>query len=188
VLEAALSVFCEKGFRGATIRDITLVAGVADGTIYNLFENKAALRRALLEARPGDPPPAHTIDAHSGTPLTPADVRTLLAARWKALDHNSRGMLRVVLAEALVDPEFRRLYRDTVMTPAITCMTAPLAVATGAQTHELDARIVTGLFMGLAMLRLLGDDVIEAHAEQVPDRLTALLTYGLIPPSAEPVQ
>jgi len=40
ILEAAVSVFAEKGFHQATISQIAREAGVADGTIYLYFKNK----------------------------------------------------------------------------------------------------------------------------------------------------
>jgi AcrR family transcriptional regulator len=48
ILEAAAKVFAEKGFRHATIRDVAQAADVADGTIYNYFENKEALLNAII--------------------------------------------------------------------------------------------------------------------------------------------
>src|SRR5215207_8690588 len=49
ILDAATRVFAAKGFRGATIRDVARQAGVADGTIYNYFDNKDALLFGLLD-------------------------------------------------------------------------------------------------------------------------------------------
>jgi AcrR family transcriptional regulator len=42
ILDAATKVFAEKGFHPTTIKDIAREAGIADGTIYNYFENKTA--------------------------------------------------------------------------------------------------------------------------------------------------
>jgi AcrR family transcriptional regulator len=112
VLDAATAVFAEKGFRGATIRDVSLAAGVSDGTIYNLFDNKAALLGAILAG--ASPPP----------PLPPGDgaaapLPDLLRARWAMIGPESLAMLRVVLSEALIDADFRSLYRQTLLAPAI---------------------------------------------------------------------
>src|ERR1700758_2029498 len=49
ILAAAIKVFSEKGFHRATIRDVARAAGVADGTIYNYFANKADLLMGLLD-------------------------------------------------------------------------------------------------------------------------------------------
>src|SRR5215510_1166121 len=49
ILDAATKVFAEKGFQRATIRDVAKTAGIADGTIYNYFENKTALMLGILD-------------------------------------------------------------------------------------------------------------------------------------------
>ena len=49
LLDAATKVFAEKGFHPTTIKDITREAGIADGTIYNYFENKTALMLGILD-------------------------------------------------------------------------------------------------------------------------------------------
>ncbi len=40
ILEAAITVFAQKGYFTARITDIARSAGVADGTIYLYFNNK----------------------------------------------------------------------------------------------------------------------------------------------------
>src|SRR5215475_5525124 len=49
ILDAATTVFAEKGFHRATIRDVAKAAGIADGTIYIYFENKTALLMGILD-------------------------------------------------------------------------------------------------------------------------------------------
>jgi len=41
ILEAAIKVFAEQGFHNSTISQVAREAGVADGTIYIYFKNKA---------------------------------------------------------------------------------------------------------------------------------------------------
>ena len=43
ILKATLQLFPEREFQRTTIREVAAAAGVAEGTIYNSFENKAAL-------------------------------------------------------------------------------------------------------------------------------------------------
>src|SRR5215207_2881201 len=49
ILDAAITVFAEKGFHKATIKDIAKVAKIADGTIYNYFANKTALVMGIMD-------------------------------------------------------------------------------------------------------------------------------------------
>jgi AcrR family transcriptional regulator len=49
LLDAALSIFSAHGYRGARMDDIAGSAGVAKGTVYNHFADKAAVLDAVLE-------------------------------------------------------------------------------------------------------------------------------------------
>src|ERR1043165_165773 len=49
LLDAAAQAFAERGFHPPTVRDVAKAAGVADGTIYNYFENKTALLLGILD-------------------------------------------------------------------------------------------------------------------------------------------
>src|SRR5215216_2785066 len=43
ILDAALRIFSEKGFAGASIRDIAREVGVTEGLLYHYFESKEQL-------------------------------------------------------------------------------------------------------------------------------------------------
>lgn len=47
ILDAALDVFGEKGFRGATVDDVAEAAGVTKGAVYYYFQDKDDLARDL---------------------------------------------------------------------------------------------------------------------------------------------
>src|SRR5580692_6415702 len=51
ILDAAETVFAERGFHGARIQDIAVVARIAVGTLYNHFDHKDEVLAALLEQR-----------------------------------------------------------------------------------------------------------------------------------------
>ncbi|MBD3225466.1 MAG: TetR family transcriptional regulator [Caldithrix sp.] len=51
IIEAAVIIFAHKGFYNATVKDVALKAGVADGTIYNYFKNKDDLLISLFEQK-----------------------------------------------------------------------------------------------------------------------------------------
>lgn len=51
IIEAAISVFAEKGFHVARISDIARKAGVADGTIYLYFRHKEDLLLIIFEEK-----------------------------------------------------------------------------------------------------------------------------------------
>ena len=66
-----MQVFADKGYHRATIRDIAKVAGIADGTIYTYFANKAALVLGLMaRLNQSDERPAHFARARPGPRMT----------------------------------------------------------------------------------------------------------------------
>ena len=48
ILDAALSVFAERGFEAARLDDVAARAGVAKGTLYLYFRDKEALFEELV--------------------------------------------------------------------------------------------------------------------------------------------
>jgi AcrR family transcriptional regulator len=48
ILEAAIAVFSEKGFSGATTSEIAKRAGVAEGTIFRYFKTKKDILQGIL--------------------------------------------------------------------------------------------------------------------------------------------
>ena len=50
IIQAALTLFSQKGFRGTTTREIALEAGVSEATIFKHFATKEALYSAIIDA------------------------------------------------------------------------------------------------------------------------------------------
>lgn len=51
LIEAAEQVFAERGYAGATMAEIAARAGYSAGNLYNVFEGKEALFRAVVASR-----------------------------------------------------------------------------------------------------------------------------------------
>jgi AcrR family transcriptional regulator len=51
ILEAAVRLFSEKGFRGVTTRELAAAVGVSEPVLYQHFETKRDLYRAIIEER-----------------------------------------------------------------------------------------------------------------------------------------
>ena len=54
ILEAAVTVFAEKGFHKSRVSDVARAGGVADGTIYLYFKSKDAILIAIFEEAMGE--------------------------------------------------------------------------------------------------------------------------------------
>lgn len=189
ILDAATKVFAEKGFSRATIRDVATAAGVADGTIYNYFENKMALLLGLLNRlNETDQRPAHFTAARE---IDLAEfVESYVKHRFERLDGDNLRVLQVLLAEMLVNRELRELYYRQVIEPtfALTEQYFEQCVAEGRVTPadpQLTPRIFAGMALGVLVLRLMGDQYLEAQWQAVPDAISAFALHGLLPPKGD---
>ena len=50
IVEAALDLFSRHGYAGASMRQIAAAVGIRASSLYNHFDSKAAIYRALIEA------------------------------------------------------------------------------------------------------------------------------------------
>lgn len=173
IIEAAGRRFAETGYHRTTIRDVAQEAGVADGTIYNSFASKADLLLGMLDPL-AERLPAGSTRASETPSFDPKDIAALLGDRWSALTSEVTDLLRVVLSEALVDRAVGDAFRTRVLAPAIEPLEHACASA-GMPDAPLAARAAISAFLGLAVLRMLGDPVIEAAGDGLPERAAAML-------------
>ncbi len=121
LLDAALGLFAENGYAETRMDDVARQAGVSKGAVYHYFPSKRALlegliRRAVVpvaeEAVAGVPMRAA---ATSGRPW-PRLLRTL-ADRMS--DPSVLAIPKIVVREAMTDPELAGFYRAEVIDRAL---------------------------------------------------------------------
>ena len=106
ILTAALSLATETGYAGLTIEGIAARAGVGKQTIYRWWPSRADV---LLEAGAAEADLQVPVTDHGSYR---ADLRAFLEASY-ALGNEPRfaGLLRALMAEAQLDPEFGLRFR-----------------------------------------------------------------------------
>jgi AcrR family transcriptional regulator len=116
ILEAALSVFAEKGFAAARMDEIASRARVSKGTIYLYFESKEAVFRALVQAtlarRVADL--AAVARGHKG-PIAPLLRELILRFGHFVATSDLVVLPKMVIAEAGNFPDLARIYREEVV-------------------------------------------------------------------------
>jgi AcrR family transcriptional regulator len=185
ILNAATEVFAQKGFARATTRDVAKAAGIAEGTIYNYFENKTALLLGILNRLNESERREQDLSSIKG-----ADLRTFfreyLTHRLRAISQDASRVLQIILSEVLINPELRELYLQNVITPTFS-MTEPIfakLVTEGkirAINVPLTLRALASTFLGLLTLRILGDSHLQQQWEELPEVLCTLFLDGLLP-------
>ena len=97
ILEAAEELIAAKGLHGAPLAQIAKKAGVAVGTLYNYFEDRDALIRALFEMRRATlrPQLRAAIHAHAELPFEKR-LRVFLADVFDVFDVH-RKFIKVMI-------------------------------------------------------------------------------------------
>src|SRR5271157_4472806 len=116
ILDAATKVFAAKGFHRATIKDVARAAAIADGTIYNYFENKTALLLGILH-RLNETSDRDTHFEQARNMDIRAWLRWYIKYRLEAFRPETFEVFRVLLSEMLVNTELRELYMQQVIEP-----------------------------------------------------------------------
>ena len=184
ILDAAATVFAEKGFHRATTKEIATTASVSEGTIYNYFDSKADLligiitRLAELEH----------LDEELADALQ-SDVRdfftTVFRQRMGLVQHKDKT-IQAIMPEVLVNPALRERFYQQFARPT-TALLEQYIQARIELGHirplnvPLAVRAVQGMFVGLVILRILGDEQLLSGWDELPEVLATLIFDGLSP-------
>jgi AcrR family transcriptional regulator len=182
ILEAASKLFAEKGFHRTTTKEIAEAADVAEGTLYNYFDNKNELLFEIL----GHLRDSQTLKSHLDEDVL-HDPRQFFIALFKSRQISSdyeSAMQQAVLSEILVDTDLRKRYYQQLVQPTLTLLEKhmQMRVMLG-QIRPVDAslaaRYITCLWMGLFILQILGDPLLESDWEAFVQESASILFEGI---------
>lgn len=184
ILMGAAQVFAQKGFHQATIKEIARAAGVAEGTIYNYFNNKRELLVAMIEALATSSLKA-LISEHP-----PDDSQAFLTAvlRDRFQLAQERGyLLAPILAELFTDVDLRQEVYNQIAKPLTAYMEQYWQVHIDAgRIRPLDPVIVTRALVGAIMVnfmfKITGLDprYENVSTEKMMEQLVSLFLSGLL--------
>lgn len=184
ILHAAAALFAEKGYQRTAVREIAARAGIAPGTIYLYFDSKGdlliELMTRLIELEDLD---TELIQAFQ------TDARTFLTVvsrdRMGRLVENEQ-MVRAIIPQMLVQPVLRERFYSQLVEPLLTLLEqyVQARIAQGDVRPvdvPLTVRAVQSMFIGLLIVRILGDDELRARWDEMPEVIATLLFEGLNP-------
>lgn len=165
ILGAAVRVFSEVGFRGATTRRIAQEAGVSEITLFRHFGSKGRLlQEAILAAASEAPDPA--------LPDEPHDPQAeLLVWAKRQMDHmrSRRAFIRTCLAELNEHPEMMPPGGGAaVATESLTRYLRRLQ-AQGATTKAFDPGLASQMLMGALFADAMARDAMPDLFHHDPD-------------------
>jgi AcrR family transcriptional regulator len=102
LIDTALAVFATKGVDGATIKDLSEAAGVAQGLLYHYFRSKDELLEAALDRHYFLPELRRITSLDRDRPV--AEVLLEVVTGFDALLREKRQFVQVVFREAMSNP------------------------------------------------------------------------------------
>ena len=119
LLDAALSLFVEKGFAATRSEEVASAAGVSKGTLYLYYPSKEELFKAVVRQNISKliSQGGEAVAAFEGST---AELLVMLLDIWwdRVDDSDAGGLHKVVLAEVRNFPELAQFYADEVILPA----------------------------------------------------------------------
>jgi AcrR family transcriptional regulator len=184
ILDAAAAIFAEKGFHRATTREIAQAAGVSEGTIYNYFDSKDDLLIGIMSR-------VFELDQLDGelTIALQADARdffvTMITDRMDRI-RAAQEMLQAILPEIIVNPTLRGRFHQQYVIPIADSLEDYVAARIEMDDlrpvdPRLTVRVLQATFVGLLVLRIIGDDTLQSNWGNLPETLATLLFDGLSP-------
>ena len=130
IIEAALTVFSEKGFAAARLDDIAARAGVSKGALYLYFETKQDLFRAVV--RDTVAPNLAAVEAFASQGgLAFGDLVRLVFARIADVVAEGRlgPVAKMVIGESRNFPELAKVWHEDVVSRVLSALSGAIAAA-----------------------------------------------------------
>lgn len=118
LLDAALSLFVEKGYAATKVEQVAARAGVSKGTLFLYFSSKEALFKAVVRTDISARFVAWNEEFETFQGCTTDMLRHCYSSWWEHIGATrASGIVKLMLSEAGNFPEITQFYQDEVTTP-----------------------------------------------------------------------
>ena len=118
LIQAALSLFIEKGFSATRSEEVASRAGVSKGTLFLYFQTKEDLFREVIRTQLADHFLAWEQEFEAFQGSTEDMLRTGLTTWWERIGNTpAGGLTRLVMSESNNFPEIAAYYQTAVVKP-----------------------------------------------------------------------
>jgi len=190
ILECAVSLFSQRGFRGTTTKEIAQAAGISEAMVFRHFATKEELYTAILDHK-----------ACSGTAFSPCDVVAKAVAEkddravfeqfaFNVLNvhEDDTEFHRLLLHAALEGHELAAMFWERNVRPAYEFLGSYVRTrqAEGVMV-EIDPRVVVRAFVGMVIHHSLNNTlwdrkrtVLKISNEEAARQFTNILLGGVL--------
>jgi len=169
LIDTALTVFAQKGLEGATVKDLSDEAGVAQGLLYHYFRSKEDLLRAALERHYFLPELRRITSPDRDRPAR--EVLLEVGKGFATMLRDRRPLLQVMIREAPTNPEVaERIARAQRESVRLLCDYLESRVAVG-ELRPHDTQVTARLLLYTVLMGHLTDTLDEAFLKAVVETI-----------------
>ncbi len=185
IVEAAIRLFAERGFRGTTTRALADAVGVTEPVLYEHFKSKRELYTAIVETK------AREGMARASAMLQPfvqaRDDRGLFLALAEIIfgcQCEDPAYSRLQLSVALDDPELGKAFYEHMRAGREKLAEYIARRIEEGAFRRVDPRLAARAFVGMVnhhatVLMLYGDDFVNLSKQQVIEGMVDLFLNGI---------
>lgn len=120
LLQAALSLFVEKGFAATRVEEVAALAGVSKGTLFLYFETKEDLLKAVIRENIANLFPAWNEEFNTFKGSSSEMLRYAMRSWWERIGNTpASGIPKLVMGEAQNFPDIANFYHAEVIEPGV---------------------------------------------------------------------
>ncbi|MEM2892013.1 MAG: helix-turn-helix domain-containing protein [Thermoplasmata archaeon] len=160
ILDAALEVFAEKGFTGATTKEIARRARVNEVTVFRLFKTKKALFGATMLERSALGQVRKSVSNDLLLPLEELMARNMKAVL--SVLRSNKHFFAIMLADGWRNPRTKAILNEMGVQRGLDFVTSMMAqLMEAGKIRRVDPRIPARMMMGALQSYFLMTDLLE---------------------------
>ena len=189
ILQTAMKIFAERGFRGTTTKEIAQTAGVSEAMVFKHFANKDELYSAILDHKACSQEFQKSFTDLDRKIAAKDDFGVFYTMALNALTHHSGddSFLRLMIHSALEGHELARIFFESFITEIYDHLGEYIKTRQSEGAfREVEPRIVVRAFIGMfihhSLSNILWDReqrLLKISNEEAAREFTEILLRGI---------
>jgi AcrR family transcriptional regulator len=162
ILQVAVRLFSQRGFRGTTTKEIALAAGVSEAMVFRHFATKEELYAAILDHKACSEGPIDPETMVADAIARKDDVAVFEGLALGALDHHEHDphFQRLLLYSALEQHELAQMFFENFVRRVYEFLSGYIRLRQkDGAIVDVDPRIVVRAFIGMIMHHSLNNNL-----------------------------
>jgi len=195
ILDVAMSLFSERGFRGTTTKEIAHAAGVSEAMVFRHFATKEELYAAILDHKVCDGDKFDPAEMAAEAIKRKDDRAVFESLALGALEHHQKDpeFQRLLLHSALEKHELAQMFFEEFVRPVYNFLSSYIRERQHDGAFiEIDPAIIVRTFIGMVMHHSLSNNLwdpkhrlLNVSNESAAKYFTDILLHGITSPTAK---